>query len=491
MYLLLLAIMGAASAALAVVAWPHRRHRGFGHFVVLEAATAWWIFCYLGEQLDPPHAAVWFAAKFPAIGLIPPSWLLFTLHHIGRPPRSWRWRLVYLWPLVLGPLTFTNDWHHWFFTEIATSRGELVGLNGPLYPFHLTLNYGYTLFAAGLLLRDWRRSGRTQSAVLAAGSLLPVGANVLAGMTKTSAAAASWLPVNPTLTGYGLSATVIGYAVMRYRMLDPRPVALDMLFKSIPDPVVVLNQAGVIADANHAATRLLGGPTPDLIGQSWHEVVAGAEGWTELSESRAEPVERRWPLDGTTRWFEIERRRLYDRYGRRVGALIVLRDITTRKALEDQLRHQSYSDPLTGLSNRRYFDDECARIKSSRQFPVAMFTFDLDGLKAVNDSLGHASGDQLLQIMAVFLRQFYRGGDRIYRLGGDEFATLLPATSIEEAQAVATRLPASLAAFNRTSPMPLRFSTGWAVVTHPDGWDAGLREADAMLYREKRANATP
>ena len=87
MYLLLLAIMGAASAALAVVAWPHRRHRGFGHFVVLEAATAWWIFCYLGEQLDAPHAAVWFAAKFPAIGLIPPSWLLFTLHHIGRPPR--------------------------------------------------------------------------------------------------------------------------------------------------------------------------------------------------------------------------------------------------------------------------------------------------------------------------------------------------------------------------------------------------------------------
>ena len=120
-----------------------------------------------------------------------------------------------------------------------------------------------------------------------------------------------------------------------------------------------------------------------------------------------------------------------------------------------------------------------------------MFTFDLDGLKAVNDSLGHASGDQLLQIMAVFLRQFYRGGDRIYRLGGDEFATLLPATSIEEAQAVATRLPASLAAFNRTSAMPLRFSSGWAVVTHPDGWDAGLKEADTMLYREKRANATP
>ena len=232
-----------------------------------------------------------------------------------------------------------------------------------------------------------------------------------------------------------------------------------------------------------------GGPYPDLAGQSWNEIVGRADGWNELPDSRAGRVERRWPLEGTPRWFEIERRRLHDRYGRLVGALIVLRDITTRKHLEDQLRHQSYSDQLTGLSNRRYFDDECMRIKASREFPVAVFTFDLDGLKAVNDSLGHASGDQLLQIMAVFLRQFFRGGDRIYRLGGDEFATLLPSTTVEEADAVATRMPASLAEFNETSAMPLRFSTGWAVVEHPDGWTAGLKQADAMLYREKRANA--
>ena len=100
-----------------------------------------------------------------------------------------------------------------------------------------------------------------------------------------------------------------------------------------------------------------------------------------------------------------------------------------------------------------------------------------------------ASGDQLLQSMAVFLRQMFRSGDRIYRLGGDEFATLLPATSAEEAQAVATRMPASVTEFNRTSAMPLRFSMGWAVIETADGWAAGLEHADAMLYREKRANA--
>jgi diguanylate cyclase (GGDEF)-like protein/PAS domain S-box-containing protein len=488
MYLLLLAVSGAASAVLAVVAWPHRRHRGFGHFVALEAATAWWVLCYLGEQLDVSHARLWFALKFQAIGLIPPSWLLFSLHHVGRPPRSRWWQLLYVWPLLLGPLVLTNDWHHWYFREIVAGR-ELVGLNGPLYPFHLLLNYAYTFIAAVLLFGDWRRRGRVQSAVLGAGSILPWGANVLTEIGKVSPAAAAWLPVNPTLPGFALSAIVVGYAVLRYRLLDPRPVALDMLFQSMPDPVIVLNQSGLIVDANYAAANLLGGTDRRLPGKAWREVVAGAEGWNELPESRAGRVERFWQVANTTRWFELQQRRLYDRHDRLVGALIVLRDVTSRKALEEQLRRESYSDQLTGLSNRRYFQDECARLKGSREFPVAVVTFDLDGLKAVNDSLGHASGDQLLQTMAAFLRQFFRGGDRIYRLGGDEFAALLPSTSAAELQAVAIRLPASLALFNRTSPMPLRFSSGWTIVEHPEGLEAGLREADAMLYREKRANA--
>lgn len=488
MYLLLLAVTGAVCASLAVVAWPHRRHRGFSHFVVLEAATAWWVLCYLGEQLDPARATWWLAAKYPATALIPPSWLMFALHHLGRPPQSRWWRLVYVWPVVFGLLMFTNQFHGWVFREVVVRNGEFVGVAGPLYPFHLALNYGYTLFATALLVLDWRQSGRAQSAVLAAGSLLPVGASLLTETAMTEAGP-PWLPVNPALPGFALGAVVVGYVVMRYRMLDPRPVALDMLFKSMPDPVIVLNPAGVIVDANDAASHLPGGPYPQLAGRSWNDMVGGSDGWNELPDSRAGRVERRWPIDGTSRWFEIERRRLYDTYGRLVGALIVLRDITTRKHLEEQLRHQSYSDQLTGLSNRRYFDDECARIKASREFPVAVFTFDLDGLKAVNDSLGHASGDQLLQLMAMFLRQVFRAGDRIYRLGGDEFATLLPATTIDEANTVAMRMPASLAEFNRTSAMPLRFSTGWAVVENPDGWVIGLKQADAMLYREKRAHA--
>lgn len=490
MYLLLLAIVGAASAVLAAAAWPHRRHAGFVHFVVLEAATAWWLLCYLGEQLDPPHASLWFAAKFPAIGIIPPSWLLFTLHHVGQPPRSPWWRALYIWPLLLGPVLFTNEWHRLFFTEVVM-RLELVGLNGPLFPFHLAINYSYTLLAAALLIRDWVRTGRIQSVLLAAGSLLPLGANILNEVGKALPADAAWFSVNPTLPGFGLSATVIGYTVMRYRMLDPRPVARDMLFESMPDMVIVLSPTGLVVDANQAATDVLGEPARGLTGRRWADVVAGADGWDDVGRGPRERIERPWSSGADSPWFDIEQRPLSDRHDRHVGTLVVLRDITTRKRLEMQLRRESYSDLLTGLSNRRYFDDESVRLRAGREFPVAFLVFDLDGLKAVNDGLGHESGDRLLQTMAGFLRQFFRGGDRVFRLGGDEFAALLPSTDAAEAEAICNRLAPALDTFNATSDMPLRFSTGWAVMERPGDWDDGLRQADAMLYRHKRAHTAP
>ena len=486
MYLLVLAIVGAASAVLASAAWPHRRLSGLLHFVVVEAATAWWLLCYLGETLDPPHAHLWFAAKFPAIGLIPPSWLLFVLHHVGRPPRARGWRLLYAWPVLLGPLLFTNGWHHWFFSDIVMRR-ELVGLNGPLFLVHVAISYACTLAALVLLVWNWRRRRRTLSGVLAAVAMLPWGANILNEFAKASPGISAWLTVNPTLPAFGLSALLMGYAVMRYRLLDPRPVARDLLFESLPELVMVLDDACVVVDANQAALETFAGPDRGLTGRRWADVVGDADGWSGVATATADRVEKPWRAGAATRWFEIERRLLFDPRGCYLGALMMLRDITARKRVEDELRREGNSDRLTGLSNRRYFEDECARLRMGREFPVAVFAFDLDDLKEVNDSLGHAAGDRLLQTMGLFLKQFFRAGDRIFRLGGDEFSVLLPATAAAEADAIGARLGAALAAFNAASAVPLRFSTGWTVIDRADRWDDGLKEADARLYRDKRA----
>ncbi|MEP7116076.1 MAG: histidine kinase N-terminal 7TM domain-containing protein, partial [Acidobacteriota bacterium] len=151
MYLGLLAVAGVTSAVLAANAWRNRRYPGFAYFAAMELAAAWWILCYLGEQLDPERSLVWFALKFPAIGVIPPSWMLFALCQTGRRPRSRAWALAYLWPAVLLPLAVTNDGHRLLFSEIVQGA-ELVGVNGPLFPVHVIIGYVFFVAAAGLLL---------------------------------------------------------------------------------------------------------------------------------------------------------------------------------------------------------------------------------------------------------------------------------------------------------------------------------------------------
>jgi diguanylate cyclase (GGDEF)-like protein/PAS domain S-box-containing protein len=491
MYLIFLSVTALASAVFAASGFRHRQRAGFGYFAALEAAAVWWILCYLGEQLDPPRARLWFALKFPAIAAIPPSWFLFVRAQVGRPITGRDAWPFYVWPLVVGPLVLTNDLHRTFFSEIVQRR-ELAGLNGPLFFVHLAFSYGLFLGGAVLLAREAvRRQGldRWRSLLLLAGGLLPFGGNVLNETAKRLPAVAGLVEVNPTLPAFALSAVFFGWVSQRYGLLDPRPLARELLFESMTDLVVVLDDQGVIVDANRATVELLGA-SRSLTGTSWDRAFAGAPGWQRLPLSgNSSALERPLQTPAGTLWFDIQHHPLVDRTGRVVGGLVSARDVTSRKQLEDELRRLSFRDGLTGLSNRNYFDREGERLRRSREFPVTVFAFDLDGLKATNDTHGHHAGDRLIQDMARFLQQFFRAGDRICRTGGDEFLVLLPRTTTAEAETIALRLRHVLEGFNMGRDLRLEFSLGHATIDQPEGWDAAVRLADSRLYDDKQARA--
>jgi len=112
---------------------------------------------------------------------------------------------------------------------------------------------------------------------------------------------------------------------------------------------------------------------------------------------------------------------LFDLNGKLVGAIESIRDITERKQAEERLKYLSLHDPLTGLYNRTYFEQELNRLEGGRYHPIGVIVCDVDGLKLINDTLGHDAGDRLLLAAAGVIKDSFRKGDMVARIGGDEF----------------------------------------------------------------------
>ena len=196
--------------------------------------------------------------------------------------------------------------------------------------------------------------------------------------------------------------------------------------------------------------------------------------------------------DGSWRWIEAVGKNLLDDPA--VGGVVVnYRDVTTRKTLEDELRHQAFHDSLTGLANRALFIDRLEHALSLTKRsprPLAVLFVDLDDFKTINDSLGHGEGDAILEAVAERLRGALRGGDTLARMGGDEFAILVEDPPAAKAPtAVAERLVLALQApfVQGGKELFVRASVGVAVVTsrHQTSEEL-LRNADIAMYMAKR-----
>jgi two-component system cell cycle response regulator len=155
-------------------------------------------------------------------------------------------------------------------------------------------------------------------------------------------------------------------------------------------------------------------------------------------------------------------------------------------AADEKIRYLSMHDTLTDLYNRAYFEEEMARIERGRSFPVSILMADLDGLKGINDSQGHAAGDRLIRDAAEILRRSVRSNDVAARMGGDEFALILPATDSLSALGVVERIRRTESDFNRESTLyKVGFSIGIATSGPGEPLSLTLKSADEMMYRDK------
>lgn len=199
-------------------------------------------------------------------------------------------------------------------------------------------------------------------------------------------------------------------------------------------------------------------------------------------------------VPGTDRqgWISAVYRPHYDASGNIVGAIGLIRDITERKTAEQQIEYQAYHDALTGLANRRLFQEHLTlalALAQRRRRTVAVLFLDLDHFKVVNDSLGHSVGDALLKQVATRLRSAVRDGDTVARVGGDEFTIVLQDLSDrDDAEIVAKKVLRTIAQPIEVNEHRLYVTTSIGITVFPDDGDDAeelLKNADSAMYRAK------
>jgi diguanylate cyclase (GGDEF)-like protein len=187
--------------------------------------------------------------------------------------------------------------------------------------------------------------------------------------------------------------------------------------------------------------------------------------------------------EGNVTFVEKIKTPIFNDNGAVIGIIGIAHDITTHKEIEETLRHDSTHDALTGLYNRAFFDEEFERFAQGRMFPVSIVMADVNGLKAVNDTMGHEAGDALIRLAAHLIMSEFRAEDIVARIGGDEFAVLLPATDFHVVEEVIRKIKSRPEIANGTVGIAFGIATAWSKELLAET----LKLSDEKMYLDKAA----
>ena len=292
----------------------------------------------------------------------------------------------------------------------------------------------------------------------------------------------------------------------------------NKLLEMLAIPAFVLNTEGVVIVWNRACERLTGVPASEVVGTSDH--------WRSfyqlprptladlVVQNRTSEIERLYPRVpsqhpdgqlcveswcdmprcGRRRYLAADASPIFDDHGERAAVVQTLRDMTEEKAAQIALEQLATRDGLTGLANRRCFDDtlraEWARAMRQHQ-PLSLLMVDVDNFKAYNDANGHLGGDECLKRIAGAVASEMRANDLVARYGGEEFAVILPNQSLKGAAIVAERIRSRVEQLcvphGRADSKHVTVSIGAATaIAASDAEPSHLVAiADAALYRAK------
>lgn len=273
---------------------------------------------------------------------------------------------------------------------------------------------------------------------------------------------------------------------------------LQTLFDNAQDGIVELDDRGYVVNVNDAFLKMFGYEKDECIGKDVDTLVVPKDRYEEAHKLTLTTIENGMVNIETIRYgkFNIPIYVLLRSVSiylneKVVGGYGIYTDITEIKNYEEQLKFLSLHDNLTGLYNLNYFNKKVEEIEAKKINKLSVIMADLNGLKLVNDTMGHQYGDRLLKMFAVVLKKALRGTDICARIGGDEFAIIMENTNEEQAEMVVKRIQNEIENFNNSLDeklFTLSVALGYATLNENKTIKEVIKEADDYMYKDKLLN---
>jgi len=470
-----------------------------GLFSLLTLALAVWTACYALELVSVTLESKIFWAKMKYLGAAPGPvlWFIFSLYHTNH--KHWltvplKIVLAVFILLTLG-VVFTNEFHHWYWTDIYLTSGfpETQSEHG----------FYFWVYAAGIYLLvlasvvnyvNYYRSVpaffRRQAVLMVLGGFLPLGTRILEDFI-------GWDPfpkMDNVILFLLVSAVLFAVALFRYSALELVPIAHNLIVSNISSGILVLDALGRVVEINPFAQKLIGLKSENVMGKSLEAVLNEwpAIGYSpEINEQYEQEISLA-QKEGS-RYLLVQISPIRNESQEIIGHVIVLVDITDRKEAEIELEHLARTDVLTGVTNRRHFF-ELAEVQFAAaqryHHSLAIMMLDVDHFKQVNDRYGHLAGDLILQMVAGECKGHLRGTDLFARYGGEEFICLLPEQDSAGALDMAERIRRVMEQVEAKFEMQtIRVTASLGLAVMQNETDLTLEQlidrADQALYRSK------
>lgn len=358
-----------------------------------------------------------------------------------------------------------------------------------------------------MMSRKWRRILElyvfglvTNIGVLACMTLLP--AHHIIPIIKTI--------ILPVLGIYPAGTVILGILLLRqidqYNMsvqLRESEERFRVTLLSVGDAVITTDQFGNITLINKIAEEITGWDKENVIGKPINSVFNIVN---EYSRTKVEnPVEKVLETgriiglanhtvlicdDGTERPIADSAAPIKDSNGNIVGVVLVIRDVTEEREKQQEINYLGFHDGLTGIYNRRFFDEEIKRLDVERNLPLSIIIGDVNGLKLTNDAFGHAVGDELLKEMAGEIKKACREDDIVARWGGDEFIILLPSTNEKAVKSICKRIKENCSTV-KMSQVNFSISLGYETKKHKyENIMDVVKSAEDYMYKVKSTESS-